>query len=398
MSAYTNQFLHEEDQKYYLPTFRRFPLALSHGKGSRVWDVEGNEYIDALAGIAVNNVGHAHPAVVKAIQEQAARLTHISNFFVSPQQVELSRKLVELSGIDRVFLTNSGAESLEGAIKIARKYAHSQGRGGTIISFENSFHGRTMATIATGQSKYQQGFEPIPTGFEQVPFNDIDAVRNVVSDETAAILLEPIQGEGGINMADREFLEALRELCDEQNIVLIFDEVQCGVGRTGHWFAKDFFGVQPDIMTLAKGLGGGVPIGAVMSNEKVSNAINFGDHGTTFGGNPLVCAASLATIRVIEDEGLLEKVRQDGAWLREQIEAMNEPSVQEIKGTGLMIGVRFEFETKPLVLDMLKNGVIANATAGNILRLVPPLNISRADLSEVLRVLKASLKTMKHHA
>jgi len=398
MSTYTNKSLHEEDQKYYLPTFRRFPLALSRGKGSYVWDVEDNRYIDALAGIAVNNVGHAHPTVVRAIQEQASRLTHISNFFVSPQQVALSRKLVELSGIDRVFLTNSGAESLEGAIKIARKYAHSKGRGGTILSFENSFHGRTMATIATGQSKYQQGFEPIPQGFRQVPFNDIEAVKSEINEDIAAILIEPIQGEGGINMADRQFLHDLRNLCDANDIVLIFDEVQCGVGRTGYWFAKDFFGVQPDIMTLAKGLGGGVPIGAVLSNEKVSGAIDFGDHGTTFGGNPLVCAASLATISVMEDENLLEKVRNDGEWMRAQIEAMNESSIREIKGTGLMIGVRFEFETKPLVMEMLKHKVIANATAGNILRLVPPLTIERNDLSEILRVINESLKTMKHHA
>ncbi|MEJ2003960.1 MAG: acetylornithine transaminase [Cyclobacteriaceae bacterium] len=398
MSAFTNKSLHQEDQKYYLPTFRRFPLALSHGKGSHVWDVEGNEYIDVLAGIAVNNVGHAHPKVVKAIQDQAAKLTHISNFFVSPQQVALSKKLVELSGIDRVFFTNSGAESLEGAIKIARKYAHSQGKGGTIISFENSFHGRTMATIATGQAKYQKGFAPIPQGFKQVPFNDIEAVKNAIDKDTAAIVIEPIQGEGGINMADQSFLKELRKLCDSENLVLIFDEVQCGVGRTGHWFAKDYFGVQPDIMTLAKGLGGGVPIGAVLSNERVSQAIEFGDHGTTFGGNPLVCAASLATLEVIEEEGLLEKARKDGEWLKEQINAMNDPSVLEIKGTGLMLGVRFEFETKPLVLEMLKQGVIANATAGNILRLVPPLNSERKDLSEVLRVLNSTLKTMKHHA
>ncbi len=398
MDISTNKSLHTTDQQYYLQTFRRFPLAMERGEGCYLWDVEGNKYIDALAGIAVNNVGHCHPKVVKAIQDQAGRLTHISNFFVSVPQVQLSEKLVSLSGLERVFFTNSGAESLEGAIKIARKYAHSRNRGGTIISFHNSFHGRTMATIATGQKKYQEGFDPIPTGFRHVPFNDLEAVKEAIDQETAAILIEPIQGEGGINVADQEFLKALRALCDQHDIVLIFDEVQCGIGRTGHWFAKDYFGVQPDIMTLAKGLGGGVPIGAILSNEKVSSAINFGDHGTTFGGNPLVCAASLATLEVIGEEHLLEHARDMGQWLKGQIEALNEPSIKEIRGTGLMLGIVFDMETKPLVLEMMKHGVIANATAGNVLRLVPPLIITKKELSTILDVMVTSLQNLKHHA
>ncbi len=398
MDISTNKSLHTTDQQYYLQTFRRFPLAMERGEGCYLWDVEGNKYIDALAGIAVNNVGHCHPKVVKAIQDQAGRLTHISNFFVSVPQVQLSEKLVSLSGLERVFFTNSGAESLEGAIKIARKYAHSRNRGGTIISFHNSFHGRTMATIATGQKKYQEGFDPIPTGFRHVPFNDLEAVKEAIDHETAAILIEPIQGEGGINVADQEFLKALRALCDQHDIVLIFDEVQCGIGRTGHWFAKDYFGVQPDIMTLAKGLGGGVPIGAILSNEKVSSAINFGDHGTTFGGNPLVCAASLATLEVIGEEHLLEHARDMGQWLKGQIEALNEPSIKEIRGTGLMLGIVFDMETKPLVLEMMKHGVIANATAGNVLRLVPPLIITKKELSTILDVMVTSLQNLKHHA
>ncbi len=398
MDISTNKSLHTTDQQYYLQTFRRFPLAMERGEGCYLWDVEGNKYIDALAGIAVNNVGHCHPKVVKAIQDQAGRLTHISNFFVSVPQVQLSEKLVSLSGLERVFFTNSGAESLEGAIKIARKYAHSRNRGGTIISFHNSFHGRTMATIATGQKKYQEGFDPIPTGFRHVPFNDLEAVKEAIDHETAAILIEPIQGEGGINVADQEFLKALRALCDQHDVVLIFDEVQCGIGRTGHWFAKDYFGVQPDIMTLAKGLGGGVPIGAILSNEKVSSAINFGDHGTTFGGNPLVCAASLATLEVIGEEHLLEHARDMGQWLKGQIEALNEPSIKEIRGTGLMLGIVFDMETKPLVLEMMKHGVIANATAGNVLRLVPPLIITKKELSTILDVMVTSLQNLKHHA
>lgn len=398
MQTNTNQGLHLLDKDYYLQTFKRFPIAIKRGRGSRVWDVEGNVYIDTLAGIAVNNVGHSHPTVVKAIQEQAETLMHVSNFFVSIPQVRLSEKLIELSGLDRVFFTNSGAESLEGAFKIARKYAHSQGRGGNILSFENSFHGRTLATIASGKRKYQEGFDPIPTGFQQVPFNDIESVRKAIDEQTAAIVIEPVQGEGGINVADKRFLQQLRQLCTDHNIVLIFDEVQCGIGRTSKWFAKDFFGVQPDIMTLAKGLGGGTPIGAILSNEKVSSAIEFGDHGTTFGGNPLVCAAALAVIDVIETEKLLDLACENGRWFREQIASLDESSIVEIRGMGLMLGVEFEFETKPLVMDLLENGVIANATAGNVLRFVPPLNISREDLTTVVQTLKKSLANIKEHA
>jgi len=391
----TNEALHEQDKAYYLQTFKRFPLAIAQGKGSRVWDVEGNEYIDLLAGIAVNNVGHCHPKVVKAVQDQAAKLMHISNFFVSEPQVALSKKLVELSKLSRVFFSNSGAESVEGAIKLARKYAFTQGRGGEVIAMEGSFHGRTLATIATGKAQMQHGFGPIPSGFHRVPFNDLEAVKQKISKQTAGIVLELIQGEGGINEADEAFVKGLRELCDAEGIALIFDEIQSGVGRTGKWFAKDHYGVQPDIMTLAKGLGGGVPIGAILCNDKVGNAIDFGDHGTTFGGNPLVCAAALASIEAIAEENLLIAAEETGKWFREQLEALNEPSLVRIKGKGLMLGVEFQFETKDLVLEMLEQRVIANATAGNVLRLVPPLNISREDLEEVLRVLKVALERVK---
>jgi len=391
----TNEALHEQDKAYYLQTFKRFPLAIAKGKGSRVWDVEGNEYIDLLAGIAVNNVGHCHPKVVKAVQDQAAKLMHISNFFVSEPQVALSKKLVELSKLSRVFFSNSGAESVEGAIKLARKYAFTQGRGGEIIAMEGSFHGRTLATIATGKAQMQHGFGPIPSGFHRVPFNDLEAVKQKISKQTAGIVLELIQGEGGINEADEAFVKGLRKLCDAEGIALIFDEIQSGVGRTGKWFAKDHYGVQPDIMTLAKGLGGGVPIGAILCNDKVGNAIDFGDHGTTFGGNPLVCAAALASIEAIAEENLLSAAEETGKWFREQLAALNEPSLVRTKGKGLMLGVEFQFETKDLVLEMLEQRVIANATAGNVLRLVPPLNISREDLEEVLRVLKVALERVK---
>ena len=388
---HTNKAWSELDQQYYLPTFKRYPVALSHGKGSRVWDVEGNEYIDVLAGIAVNTLGHAHPELVQTICEQAGKLMHISNFYVSEPQVKLAKRLAELSGLSRTFFTNSGAESVEGAIKLARKYAHSKGRGGEIISMEGCFHGRTLGTIATGKKQMQDGFEPIPTGFRQIPFNDLEAFKNAISKETAAVILEPIQGEGGINPAMAEFSQPLREICTQEDIILICDEVQAGLGRTGKLFAKDNNAVQPDIITLAKGLGGGFPIGAIITNEKVSDAINFGDHGTTFGGNPLGCAVALKILEVIEKENLLEQVVEKGNWMREKLEALKHPSLVRVKGRGLMIGVEFKEETKPLVAKMLEKGVLANATAGNILRIVPPLNTPYEDLEQVMRVIEGSI-------
>ncbi len=392
----TNAALHDIDQEYYLPTFKRYPLAFRRGEGARLWDVEGNEYLDALAGIAVNNLGHCHPNVVKAVQEQTAKLMHISNFFVSEPQMKLAKMLVSNSKLDRVFFANSGAESVEGAIKIARKYAHTNGRGGGIISMHHSFHGRTLATIATGKEKMQKGFGPMPEGFHRIPYNDIEAVREKVSEDIAAIILEPVQGEGGINIAKPCYLRALRELCDRENIVLIFDEIQCGIGRTGELYAKDHYEVQPDIMTLAKGLGNGLPIGAILSNEKVSQAIDFGDHGTTFGGNPLACAAAVATLETIDKEEILRKTMRKGFWLKEMLEDRigNHPGLKEIRGLGLMIGVEFDFETKPLVAEMLKRRVIANATAGNVLRLVPPLVMTYEELEQVTDVIASSLKAI----
>ena len=398
MGTPLNEHYTKLDQKYYLPTFRRFPIALERGEGCYVWDVDGKKYLDTLAGIAVNALGHCHPAIVKTIEEQAHTLLHVSNFFVNKPQVALSEKLTQISELDHVFITNSGAESLEGAFKIARKYAHSIGRGGHIISFENSFHGRTLATIASGKKKYQQGFEPMPSGFSQASFNNLESVKSLVTDETAAIVIEPIQGEGGINVADKQFLKDLRAYCTEKNIVLIFDEVQSGIGRTGYWFAKDYFGVQPDIMTLAKGLGGGVPIGAILSRAAISDSIDFGDHGTTFGGNPLVCAVALTTIQVIEEQGLLQKVQETSAWLRQKLEQIDSEHIVEIRGVGLMLGVEFDFEIKPVILDMLQHGVIANVAAERVLRIVPPLIITQEELGEYIDVLQGSLNKLKTHA
>lgn len=396
----TNRSLHDLDQAYYLPTFKRYPIALREGKGCTVWDVEGREYLDALAGIAVNSLGHCHPKVVAAIKDQVERLIHISNFYVSEAQVELSKTLVELSGLDNVFLANSGAEAVEGAIKIARKYAHSKGRGGSVISMEHSFHGRTLATIATGGEKMQRGFGPMPEGFFQVPFNDIDAVRRHISNEIAAVIVEPVQGEGGIHPAKKSYLQDLRELCDDRDLVLIFDEIQCGIARTGRLFAKEHYQVQPDIMTLAKALGGGFPIGAVLSNERVTEAIEFGDHGSTFGGNPVACAAGLATLDAIRTEHLVERAEENGRVLRDRLEALRDrfPGLVEVRGLGLMIGVEFDFEAKDLVNEMMSRGVLANATAGNVLRLVPPLVISSDEIVRLVDVISQSLEVVSSKA
>lgn len=392
----TNKKYLELDKEYYLQTFARYPITLDYGNGSHVWDVEGKEYVDALGGIAVNVLGHNHPKLVNAIQEQVSKLIHISNFYLSKAQAELSQKLVKLSGLERVFFSNSGAESVEGAIKIARKYAHSIGRGGEVISFKGCFHGRTLATIAaSGKKQMQKGFEPIPGGFKTIPFNDIKAAKEIACKETAAFIIEPIQGEGGINLVDEDFIKELRNFCDEQNIVLIFDEIQCGMGRTGKMFANEHFGVKPDVMTLAKALGGGVPMGAILSNQKVSSAIEFGDHGTTFGGNPLACAAGLAVLEVIEDEDLLSQAGEKEQWLKNKITELNLPGFKEIRGKGLMIGIEFDFETKPLVAKMLEKGVLANATAANVLRLLPALNIKTQDLEKIIEVLVESLEQIK---
>ncbi|MEF8983876.1 MAG: aspartate aminotransferase family protein [Bacteroidales bacterium] len=384
----------ELDQRYYLPTFNRFPVTLIKGKGSRVWDDNGKEYIDAMAGIAVNSAGHCHPHIVKAIQSQAEDLIHISNFYLSKPQALLSEKLAAISGLDRVFFANSGAEANEGAVKLARKYAHTHNRGGTVISFTGCFHGRTLATIAMGKEKMQEGFEPIPEGFRMVPFNDIEAVKEAVNSDVAAIIIEPVQGEGGIHIADKTFMKQLREICDQENIVLIFDEIQCGMARTGKFFAKEHFGVQPDILTSAKSLGSGVPISAIITNEKVSGVIGFGDHGTTFGGNPLATAAALAAIEVTEDEELAKQAAEKGEWMKNEI-LNNQPKkygIREVRGLGLMIGIEFEFESKPIVARMLDKGVLANATAENVLRFVPPLNITYNELNTVLDVMYQSLK------
>ena len=395
MAELTSAQIVEKDLQYYLPTFKRFPIAIAKGKGSKVWDADGNEYLDALSGIAVNNLGHSHPAVVEAIQKQAEKVLHVSNFYTTEPQARLAEALCTASGMASAFFTNSGAESVEGAVKFARKLAHSRGRGGTVIAFEKAFHGRTLATIAMGKKKMQRGFEPIPAGFDIVPWQDMEALQSAVSKDTAAIIIEPVQGEGGVFPVDADFLKELRQFCTDQDIVLIFDEVQCGMGRVGHLFAKDCYDVQPDIITLAKGLGGGAPIGAILANQAVTDVIDFGDHGTTFGGNPLVCAAALATLNELNNPDLLKRVRQKGEYLRKAFENRQDPRIKEIRVMGLMVGIEFEFDTGPLVQKMMELGVLANSTAESVLRLLPPLTISEDELQTVINTVFQALDQLE---
>lgn len=393
-----NQTLSLKDQKNYVQVFKRYPLAFEKGEGIFLHDVEGKKYLDALAGIAVNNLGYNHPTLINAIKNQADKLLHISNFFVTEPQVQLAQKLVKLSGLDRVFFTNSGAESVEGAIKAARKYGHAHGKTGTILSVTGNFHGRTLATIAAGKRKMQVGFDPMPSGFHQIPFNDITAFEQAMDIyQPAAIMMEPIQGEGGINMVDTDYIKSVRNICNEHDTLLILDEIQCGVGRTGTMFYHEQLGIKPDIMTLAKGLGGGVPIGAFLLSEKVNDAMDFGDHGTTFGGNPLACAAGLAILEVIGDDRLLREVTEKGEYFKSLIIDQKHPLIKDIRGVGLMIGVELTIPSKKIVQHMLDNGVIANATAETVVRIVPPLIISKDELKQVHDALMNALNDSSNH-
>ncbi|MBN2521067.1 MAG: aspartate aminotransferase family protein [Bacteroidales bacterium] len=384
------------DKLFYAPFFNRYKICLKKGKGVYVWDSEGKKYIDVMAGVAVNSVGHCHPKVVKAIKKQAGRLIHISNFYVSENQARLAKKLADLSGLDRAFFSNSGAEANEAAFKMARKYAKSVGRGGTIVSFEGSFHGRTLATIAAGKKKFQEGFEPIPGGFIQIPFNNIDSFKSVLSNDIASIIIEPVQGEGGIHLAKKEYIKELFLICKRENIVIIFDEIQCGMGRTGKFFAFEHFDIKPDILTLAKALGGGFPIGATLCTEEISKSINYGDHGSTFGGNPLACAAALASIKVIEKENLVEKARIIGEHILARLQTLAKihHDIIEVRGLGLMIGIEIAFPGRPVVEKLLQKGILGNFTADNVLRLLPPLIIKEKELNHVVnRLMQAIVET-----
>ncbi|MCC5905271.1 MAG: aspartate aminotransferase family protein [Balneolaceae bacterium] len=399
-TVFGKQPAQKKAEKYHFDLYGRYPIALVRGKGSRVWDDERNEYIDALAGIAVNSLGHCHPQIVKTIQKQAEKLIHVSNFYYNEPQSNLAEKLVKISGLDRAFFCNSGAEAVEGSIKLARKYSHNKGKTGNIISMDNSFHGRTLGTIAMGKAKYQTGFNPIPHGFKKVNMNNSNELEKSVNEDTVGIVIEPIQGEGGIIEATPEFIKTARKLCDKFEIPLIFDEVQTGIARTGKMFAYQHYDVEPDIVALAKALGSGFPIGAVIAKEKFASAFEHGNHGTTFGGNPLACAVGLETLKVIEKENICEMARIRGDYLMTRMRDLssNWDAIKDVRGKGLMIGVELSFPGGPVVKEMLKRGVLSNCASNTVIRLVPPLNISKDDIDTIVNVLVESIKEVEKNA
>lgn len=366
-------------------TYARLPVTFSHGEGAWLWDEDGNKYLDALSGIAVCGLGHAHPAVTAAVSEQAGKLVHSSNLYGIAVQQQLADKLAALSGMEKTFFGNSGAEANEAAIKIARLYGHNNDIAQpNVIVMEGSFHGRTMATLsATGNRKVQAGFEPLVQGFIRVPYNDIEAVKTVAknTDNVVAILVEPVQGEGGINIPATDYLNGLREICDEQNWLLMLDEIQTGMGRSGKWFAFEHNNIKPDVMTLAKALGNGVPIGACLAAGKAANVLQPGNHGSTFGGNPLVSAAALAVIDTMQENNLVSRAAQLGTQLIEAFSARlaNNEHVIDVRGLGLLIGIELDTPCTELVTAALDNGLLINVTANNVVRLLPPLVLSDAE-------------------
>lgn len=381
-----------------MPTYGRLPFALSHGQGCRVWDTEGREYIDGLAGIAVNTLGHNHPRLVPALQDQITKMIHCCNYYQVPLQEELAGMLVERSGLTNVFFCNSGLEANEAALKIARKYGHDKGIDlPEIVVYEKAFHGRSIATLsATGNPKVQQGFGPLVPGFVRVPLNDIGALTEVAEThpKVVAVFLEVIQGEGGINPATNEYLRAVRQLCDERGWLLMLDEVQCGIGRTGKWFAHQWAGILPDVMPLAKGLGSGVPVGAVVCGPRAANVLQPGNHGTTFGGNPLAMRAAVETLKIMEADKLLANAADVGAHLKQalQRELGSLPGVADIRGEGLMLGIELDRPCGVLLGRAADVGLLLSVTADKVIRLVPPLILTRAEADEIISLLTPLVK------
>ena len=381
----------EMDSKYVMQTYGRHKIALVKGKDSVVWDAEGNSYIDCVAGIAVNNIGHANPKVGEAICNQVKKLIHTSNLYYTEEQVTLAKLLTEVSPHQKAFFCNSGAEANEGAIKLARKHT---GKG-EIITMENSFHGRTITTItATGQLKYQKGFEPLTPGFKYVPYGDAEAVQETIGPGTAAVLVEPVQGESGVIVPPDGYLKDLKKICSDSDVLLIFDEVQTGFGRTGEMFASQTFDVTPDITSLAKAIAGGFPMGAVLANNDVAATFEPGDHAATFGGNPLGCAAAKASINYILDENLLDKSKETGYYFMKKLnEIKNDHDIiKEVRGLGLMIGVELNFECRSIIDELIAEGIIVNCASGNVLRFVPPLTISQEQVNTVTAALDKVLR------
>ncbi|MDZ7771827.1 MAG: aspartate aminotransferase family protein [Balneolaceae bacterium] len=384
----------ETTDRFHLDVYGRYPVTLERGEGAWVWDTDSNRYLDALAGIAVNSLGHCHPAVVEAVRRQAGRLMHISNFYYSRPQAELCRRLAGLTGLDRVFLCNSGGEAMEGALKLARLHGRKHGKEGPVITLENAFHGRTVATISMGMEKYAEGFGPLLPGFRRVPLNDAAALEEAMDGQTPALVVEVVQGSGGLHTATGDYLRLARTLCDRHGALLVVDEVQTGVGRTGKMFAWQHSGIRPDIVALAKAMGGGFPVGAFAATEEAASAMDHGAHGSTFGGNPLACAAANAALQAAGEQDLAGAAAEKGRWLRGRIDEELGPTglVREVRGMGLMLGVALSFPGRDVVEGMLRRGVLSNCTQGNVIRLVPPLVISQVQLEILADVLAASVR------
>lgn len=386
----------EQTEKYYLPVFGRYQMVMDHGLGCKVYDNEGNEYIDAFAGIAVNSLGYNHPVLVKAIAEQASKIMHCSNLYYTEIQAKALRMVAEATGMDRIFFANCGAEGNEGAMKLARKYGVAKSPTKyKIISADESFHGRTFDTLAaTGHDYYHVGYGPLSPGHVLVPYGDISALEAQMDEDVCAVLLEPVQGEGGVHVPSDEYLQQVRTLCDKYDALLIFDEVQTGVARTGKWFAYMHSGVKPDVLTFAKGIGGGFPVAGFAVTERLAHVFNPGDHGGTFGGNPLACAAVYATLTTIKSEGLVDKVAEKGVYFKEALCSLQEKypdKVVDVRGKGLLLGMQVSGEGKPIVESCLAERVIINCTAGNVIRIVPPLIISKAEIDMVVDALDKAL-------
>jgi len=392
-----SQTLMTLSEKYIANTYARYPVLLVRGKGTRVWDLEGEEYLDFVSGLAVCNLGHCHPRVVKAIQEQAEKLIHVSNFYYIEPQIQLAFLLCKHSFADKVFFCNSGAEANEGAFKLARKCAKEKiGKERyEIITMERSFHGRTLATLtATAQEKFHKGYEPLMPGFKYVPFNDIKALRNAIDSKTCAVMLEPIQGEGGVNCPSEGYLKSLREICDDAGLLLIYDEVQVGMGRTGKLFAYEHDGIEPDMLTLAKSLAGGVPIGALLIKKGIADSFKPGDHASTFGGNPLATAAGVAAFTTMLEEGMLENCQKMGVYFLSQLEEIKKkfPFVKEVRGKGLILGMELKVDGSAIVREMLKKKILINCTMGNVLRFLPPLIVIKDEIDRVVWTLEEVFK------
>ncbi|MCF7817636.1 MAG: aspartate aminotransferase family protein [Kiritimatiellales bacterium] len=376
-------------KNYLIPTYAP-AVALVEGSGTSVWDAEGNEYLDFVSGIAVTNIGHCHPKMVRAVQDQVEKLVHVSNLFYNEQQPRLAKALSELSGLPgaKCFFCNSGAEANEGLIKLARLWGSDKGKY-EIVTMRQSFHGRTLATLtATGQDKVQKGFGPLPEGFVYATFNNLQSIDDAISSKTAAVLVEALQGEGGVIPAEPEFFSSLRKLCDEKGILLLCDEVQCGMGRTGKWFGFQNYDAQPDAFSLAKGLGNGFPIGAIVAGQKLADIFQVGHHATTFGGTPLACAAALSVIEVIEEEDLLANTMMMGAYFVEglcDIALKHKQWIAQVRGLGLLLGLVLDVPALPLQKKLLGKGMLSLATAGNVLRLLPPLNVSQEEIDQALK-------------